>query len=90
MSPLSRADCKSVVIADDAMDRTERIKKLREVLADIEARCGRCSWIGPWGCNERCHLPALKEITRRLLENEGAYIAPDRCPDGLRNDSNGS
>jgi len=67
-------------------ERTAKINQLRSILADIEDKCGRCSWIGPWGCNERCHIPALKEITRRLLEEEGAYIAPDRGTDGLRND----
>ena len=57
------------------MDRIERIKELRSILGEIDAACAKCSWIGPWGCNDRCHRPALREVTKRILENEGAFVA---------------
>ncbi len=56
------------------MARIARIKKLRGILDDIEAKCDRCSWIGPWGCNERCHIPGLKAIAEMMLLADGAYV----------------
>jgi hypothetical protein len=56
------------------MNRVARIKRLRGILADIEAACAACCHIGTWFCNSECRRPGLKEITIRMIEKEGGYV----------------
>ena len=56
------------------MERIDRIKKLREILGDIESKCEKCIQIGAWYCNKECFIPGLKIIAEQMLINDGAYV----------------
>lgn len=55
-------------------DRAEKVKKLRSILAEIDAACATCCHVGTWFCNRQCPRPGMKEITVRMLEKEGAFV----------------
>ena len=63
------------------MNRTARIKKLRAVLADIEAKCDRCVHIGTWYCNHECIVPTAKVIAETELRDRGEYVHERQLPD---------
>lgn len=55
-------------------DRIERIKTLRKVLADIEAKCCACPIMSTCFCNEGCLLPAARVIAETELRDCGEYV----------------
>ena len=65
----------------DDQDRIDRIKTLRQVLADIEAKCGTCPIMSTGFCNEGCLLPAAKVVAETELRDCGEYVHGDRIPD---------
>ena len=54
--------------------RIDRIKTLRQVLVDIEAKCGACPIASTWYCNEGCLLPAAKVVAETELRDCGEYV----------------
>jgi len=51
-----------------------RIKTLRKVLADIEAKCNACPIASTWYCNEGCLMPAAKVVAETELSDLGEYV----------------
>ena len=56
------------------MDRIDRIKTLREVLSDIESKCGACPIMSTAFCNEGCLLPAARVVAETELRDRGEYV----------------
>ena len=54
--------------------RTDRVKTLREVLADIEAKCAACPIPSTVFCNEGCLLPAARVVAETELRDCWEYV----------------